>query len=250
MAYNKDQQTKKMSYSFGTFYSSDKKGNEFQLVKLGFYDGRLTFNFLKGTSGGGGSEGGDAYMSIDRETACLLKQYLDVIIRNRIERFRNGLSYDDIYVTYNITFVDKDSHELRSAGNITFKTFPSQDSSNNTVHLLYTNGTNEYDITLGNPFIAKAFSHSDEYFAGVDKNDDRLYALAWLINDIVQCWPIIIQNDKIGSIVINRMNTYFNAIFNKMGIPLPENTDGGKYQEKYRSGKGGESNLETGEGGF
>jgi hypothetical protein len=245
MAYNnnRDQQTKKMSFSFSTFFSSEKKGNEFQLAKVGFYDGKLTFNFLKGTSGGGAAEGGDAFVSLDYETACLFKSYIDGLIRKRVERYRSGLPYDEIYVTYNITFQDKESREMRSAGNITFKTSPNADGGNNTVHLIYTNGTQTFDIALGSPYLSKTFSHTDEVFTDIDKNDARLYGLAYLFHNVIQSWPILLQNDKIASSIMNRIvamqETFtrdFNLLFDKMNIPIPQDAaQDGKYQEKYRS---------------
>jgi hypothetical protein len=244
MAY-RDQQQKKMSFSFATFFSSERKGNEFQLVKLGFYDGKLTFNFLKGTSGGGSAEGGEAYTSLEYETACLLKNFVDNLVRSRVGRLRSGLPYEDIYVTYNISFQDKESHETRSAGNITFKTSSTPESGNNTVHLLYSNGTNNYDIALGNNFLQKSFTHTEEQFTDIDSGDARFYALAYLLNNIIRNWPSLVQNDRIASVTMNRINSfqdnYLNAIMNKLGIPLPENNSGGKYQDKYRSKGGGES---------
>jgi hypothetical protein len=246
MAYNnnnnKDHQTKKMSYHFSTFFSSERKGNEFQLVKIGLYDGKLTFNFLKGTSGGGASEGGDAYASLEYETACLLKAYLDGLIRSRVERYRSGRPYEEVYVTYNITFQDKESHETRSAGSITFKTVLNQDKGNNTVHLIYTNGSQTFDLALGSPYLSNAFTHTDEIFTDVDKSDARLYALAYLFNNIIQNWPALQQSDKIAALMMNRIvamqeafTRNFNLIFKKMDIPIPQDESGGKYHEKYRS---------------
>jgi hypothetical protein len=241
MAYNKDQQ-KKMSYNFGTFFSSERKGNEFQLVKFGLYDGKFTLNFLKGTSGGGASEGGDAYTALEYETFCLLKQFIDNLVRSRVDRFRKGLPYEEVYVTYNITFQDKDSHETRTAGTLTFKTNTEAGSGKNIVHIYFTNGTNNFDIALGSPYLQKAFSHSDEQFTDIDMQDARLYALSYLIHNILNNWPSLIQNDRIASVIMNRIvllqENYLTALFKKMEIPLPENNNG-NYQEKYRSNKGG-----------
>jgi hypothetical protein len=243
MAYNKDQQ-KKMSYSFGTFFSSERKGNEFQLVKFGLYDGKFTFNFLKGTSGGGSAEGGDAYTALEYETFCLLKQFVDNLVRSRVDRFRKGLPYEEVYVTYNITFQDKDTHETRSAGNLTFKTNTEAESGKNIVHLYFSNGTNSFDIALGNLYLQKSFTHTEEQFTDIDMQDARLYALSYLFNNILLNWPSLIQNDRIAQVMINKIvslqENYFAAIFNKMGIPLPENTNG-NYQEKYRTKGGGAS---------
>jgi hypothetical protein len=244
MAYNnKDQQRKKMSVSFATFFSSERKGEEFQLMKIGFYDGKVTFNFLKGTSGNGVADGGDAYASLEYETACLFKSFLDKLIKLRVERYRNGLSYEDLYVTYNITFKDKDSRETRSAGNITVKTVLNSDKGNNTVHLIYTNGNQHFDIALGSPFLSNAFSHTDETFNDIDKNDARLYSLAFLFNNVIQNWPALYQNDKIVSTTMNKITAMyedftrnFNLIFNKMGIQAPsDSSQDGNYQDRYHS---------------
>jgi hypothetical protein len=241
---NRDQQnSKKMSFSFATFFSSERKGNEFQLVKLGFYDNRLTFNFLKGTSGNGASDGGEAYTAIEYETACLFKMFIDELIKTRVISYRLRTHYDDVYTTYNITFQDKDSHETRSAGNITFKTIQNHDSGNNTVHLLYTNGTNDFDIALGSPYLSKAFTHTEETaFIDIDKNDARLYALGYLFHNIIRSWPVLFQNDKIVNILMSRIMSMqekftrnFDLLFNKLGIPSPRDASDSRYQENYRS---------------
>jgi hypothetical protein len=241
MAYIRDQQ-KKMSYSFATFFSSEKKDNEFQFIKLGFYDGKLTFNFLKGTSGGG-SEGGDSYTSMEYETACLLKNYVDSLIRSRVDKYRSGQPYDDTYVTYNFTFVDKTTREVRNAGSLSIRTVarPENGSGINTIHIQYNSGTNNYDIALGNPYMHQSYVATEEQFTDVDKGDSRLYAFAYLLNNIINNWPTLAQSDRIASVVISRIQAlqeqYFSALFNKMGIPLPSgnNNSDGKYSEKYRS---------------
>jgi hypothetical protein len=233
MAYNNNQQTKKISYPLATFFSSEKKGNEYQFVKLGFYDGKLTFNFMKGTSGGGG-EGGDAYVSLEYEAACLLKQMVDKIIQHRVGLFRNGQVYDDIYLTYTISFTDKDSHEQRIAGTLTLRTSEATpEKPSNIMQFVYSNGTNTFTIALGNAYLTKAFTHTDELFGDLDKGDGRLYAFAYLLHNIIRSWPILQQNDKIATVVMNRLQ----AVSEKLGISQETSGQGqgGKYNEKYRS---------------
>jgi hypothetical protein len=230
MAYN--QQQKKMSYPIATFFSSEKRGNEYQFVRIGFYDGKLTLNFMRGTSGGGSGEGGDAYVSLEYETACMIKAMIDNIIRHRVQLFRNGQVYDDVYLTYTVSFVDKDTRETRTAGILTLKTLESApEKPSNIMCLSYSNGTRSFEIALGTPYLAKALTHSDELFSDIDKNDGRLYAFAYLLHNIIRCWPVLQQNDKIASVQMQRMQ----AIAEKLGISQEANNQG-KYSDKYRSG--------------
>jgi hypothetical protein len=231
MAYNHDQ--KKMSYSFATLFSSDRKGNEYQLIKIGFNDGKLTFNYAKGTSGGG-SEGADAYISLNFDTACALKNLFDMLIRQRIGKFRNGQAYDDVYFTYNITFQDKETRETRTAGSLTIKTESNPETNLNTVHIYFLNGVHTFDIALGAGFLPKSFTFTDDYFKDVDLHDSRLYSVAHLLDNIMKMWPALLQNDRIASLTITRLN----AISEKLGISYDnkQGSDKGNYQEKYRSG--------------
>jgi hypothetical protein len=225
----KNDQTKRMSYPITSFFSSERKGNEYQIVKLGVYDEKVTLNFYKGTSGGG-SEGSNAYVSLDYETACHIKQMLDIIILHRVELFRNKAPYDDIYFTYNIMFNDKDGGGLRTAGSLTFKSAINPDEGRNIVHLQYSNGTSQFDIGLGNQYLSKSISQTDGLFDGIDKSDARLYALAHVFHNIIKCWPILMQNDKIASTLMYRIN----AISEKLGVSL-DYSKNGKYPDKYRS---------------
>jgi hypothetical protein len=233
MAYNNDDRQKKMSYNFATLFSTERKGNEYQLIKIGFYDGKLTFNFSKGTPGGG-SENADAYVSLGYDAACMLKKMLDAIVRKRVDRYRNGQPYDDVYFTYTISFQDKDTHEIRTAGSLTLKTEINSESKINTVHIYYSNGTNSFDIALGAGFLDKAFTNTEEYFSDIDIMDGRLYAVSYLFNNIIFMWPSLFQTDKVASLVMSRLN----AISEKLGISYDNQGDKGNYQEKYRSGEG------------
>jgi hypothetical protein len=233
MAFN--QQQKKLSYTMATFFSSEKRGAEYQFIKLGFYDGKLTMNFMRGTSGGGG-EGADAYVALEYETACMLKSFIDGLIRHRIERYRNGQAYNDIYVSYTISFTDKDTRENRTVGTLTFKTSEaSSDHPSNIVHIVYENGKQTFDIGLGHAYFNKSFSHTDEMFTDIDKGDGRLYAFAYLLHNILRNWPVLVQNDRIASLMVQKMQ----AIGEKLGI-AQDTSSGGKYSDKYRS-NGGEN---------
>jgi hypothetical protein len=238
MAYNNEQQ-KRMSYNFATLFSTEKRENEFQLVKIGFYDGKLTFNFAKGTSGRG-TEGADAYVSLNYDVACTLKQLLDSIVRKRVERYRHGERYDEVYFTYTITFQDRDTHEMRTAGSLTIKSEANPETGLNTVHIHYNNGTNDFDIALGAGYINKSFSRTEEYFNDIDLNDARLYATSYLFNNIIIMWPSLFQTDKVASLFMSRLN----AISEKLGISYDNQNDKGNYQEKYRSGEGRQENNE------
>jgi hypothetical protein len=236
MAFN--QQQKKMSYSMGTFFSSEKKGAEYQMIRLGFHNEKVTMNFLKGTSGGGG-EGADAFVALDYDTACLLKSFVDGIIRHRVDRYRNGQVYDDLYVTYTISFTDKDTREARTVGTLTFKTSEAtSERPSNTVHLIYENGSQTFDIALGNAYFNKAFTHTEELFADVDKGDGRLYAFAYLLHNILRSWPVLMQNDRIASVMMQRIQ----AIGEKLGI-AQDTSSGEKYADKYRSNNRVESDA-------
>jgi hypothetical protein len=232
MAY-KDEQQKRMSFNFATLFSTEKRGNEYQLLRIGFYDGKVTFNFSKGTSGGGG-ETADSYIALNYDVACMFKRLLDEIVKRRIERFRSGGQYDDVYFTYTITFQDKETHETRTAGSLTIKSEVNPETQINTIHIFYSNGVNNFDIALGAGFLNKSFSQTEEYFSDVDMNDAKLYSTSYLFNNIIINWPSLFQNDKIASIFMSRLN----AISEKLGISYDNGGDKSNYQEKYRSGEG------------
>jgi hypothetical protein len=233
MAYKDDQQ-KRMSYSFATLFSTEKKGNEYQLLRIGFYDGKLTFNFSKGTSGGGG-EAADAYTSLNYDVACMFKRLLDSLVKRRIERFRAGDPYEDVYFNYAITFQDRETHETRTAGTLTVKTEINPETRLNTIHIYFDNGVNKFDIALGAGFLNKSFTQTEEYFTDIDVTDAKLYSTSYLFNHIISSWPALMQNDRIASLFMTRLN----AISEKLGISYDNNQgDKGNYQEKYRSGEG------------
>ena len=211
---NRGDSPKMMSYPFATFFSSERKGKDFQNVKFGVYDGKVTLNFFKGVAGEQGTGVSD-FMTINYENACALQHHLNEIIRSRVEAFRNGRPYEELYMAYNITFQDSNGG-TRSGGTLTVKTVSSPENPSNTMHLMFS-GKEKFDIALGNPYSTNAITHTDAFFKDIDKDDARLYALANLLHNIIRCWPILMQNDKIISTLMQR-------------LPLP------RYSDTYRSG--------------
>jgi hypothetical protein len=231
MAFDKNS-PKKMSYPITTLFSSEKNGNEFQLIKIGFYDGKLTFNFYKGVSGNSGEESNNAYVSLDYETACMIKNIIDNIVKHRVSLFRTAEPYDEIGWHYNIIIPNKDTMELRTVGTLTLRTVTNEETGNNTVHIMYQNGIHEFNIALGAGFIAKSLdlTGNEALFNDIDIRDARFYAFAYLINNIIRNWPVLMQTDRMASIIMNR----FQHICTKLGISF-DNQNEGRYNDKYRS---------------
>jgi hypothetical protein len=99
------------------------------------------------------------------------------------------------------------------------------------VCLSYSNGTAQFDIILENQLLIKSVNYNDnDLFNDIDKGDARLYALVYLVHNIIRSWPILMQNDKIVSIEMNRLS----AISEKLGVSF-DAPKGANYPDKYRS---------------
>ena len=68
---NNNNRPRRMSYTFATAFSGEKTGTEYQMVKIGFYDEKLTLDFNKGVAGSN-SKMTSSFVKIDYELACIL----------------------------------------------------------------------------------------------------------------------------------------------------------------------------------
>ena len=79
---NNNNRSRRMSYTFATAFSGEKSGTEYQMVKIGFYDEKLTLDFNKGVAGSN-SKMTSSFVKIDYELACILTGLLEEIIKDR-----------------------------------------------------------------------------------------------------------------------------------------------------------------------
>jgi len=239
MAYNNGQggapQTRRISYNMGTFFSSRKNGNEYQMVKVGFYNEALTFNFYKGTSGAANQQT-DSFIKFEYEAAVALKGLLEQLIRSRVAAHRAGEPYREHWFNYDLVFTDKETHQPRKAGSFLVKATQAEDSSRNVVSVSFNNGTEEWIVVLGTTFLPSQLTQVDAIPMDLDIYDARLYAFAQLIDSMVRHWPLLVQNDKNAQLMMGK----FQAICDKLGIDSSnQQHGGGRYsQDSYRSKPG------------
>lgn len=222
---NGNNKQKRISYTLGTIFSAAKNGEEYQMVKVGFYDEKLTFNFYKGVTGSGASKMIEAFTRLDYETTVALTSILNQIIRSRVAAYRAGQQYkNDIVVDYNICFTDSETKQLRSVGHIIIRTEDVTGDGKYAVTLSFNNGTDEFKIVLSSPYIPQQLSFAEGQTADIDLNDARLYALAYLLSNTSRLWPVLVQNDIIARLMMSR----FSAICTKLGIYSDSNNNGNK----------------------
>ena len=246
MAYNngggKDgPQQRRVSYNMGTFFSSEKNGNEYQMVKVGFYNESLTFNFYKGTAGASNQQV-DAFIKFEYEAAVALKGLLEQFIRARVSAFRSGEAYKDHWFNYDLVFTDKETHQPRKIGSFTIKTQISEQNGKNVAVVMFNNGTEEFRIVLGTPFLPTQLTQIEACPPDIDFFDMRLYALAGLIDSMIRHWPLLIQNDKNAQLMMAK----FQGIYDKLGISSSTPNDGGG---RYSSGSYRQKNNGGGNNG-
>lgn len=251
--YGKNKQ-KRISYTLATIFSGEKNGAEYQLLKIGFYDQKVTLNFCKGTSGGT-NKMLESTVFVDFETLCAIKGLMDSVIRDRVGAFRLGEPYKEYSFNYAVRYMDSDSGQMRTIGNLTMEA-TTYESGENRVSLKYNDGKDEYKITLTSPWLKDAFSFNEDslLMKDIDINDSRLYALTYMFATIVKNWPCLVQQDIIARYQMNRLT----GIADKLGIGYgggSNSSDGGNYNDRnYRSGgnssSSSNSNSESSGGGF
>lgn len=238
--YGNNNKPKRISYTLGTLFSSEKNGAEYQFVKIGFYDSKMTLNFCKGKSGGA-SKMIESFVHFDYETSCALSNVLDSIIRDRVGAYRAGDPYKLFNCGYSIRYMDSDSNQLRTLGNLIIYSEQLADSGKNAVVIKYNDGKEEFKIMLSSPWIEDSFSFGEEdtfIKAEIDIFDQRLYAFAYLMSNIIKNWPVLVQQDILARYNLNRLT----AIAEKLGIGYG-NGNGGNYNDSnYRNNRGGNNN--------
>jgi hypothetical protein len=237
MAYNnngKYPKQKRASYTLGSFFSSDRSTNEYQIVKIGFYDDKLTFNFYKGMIGSN-NKMITAFAGIAYETVVGLSSVFSQILRHRVETFRNGKAYaDDINLSYDCGFIDSETKAFRCTGHLTVKTveFNAGDSNRYAVAIGYDNGTDQFNIVLSSN-IAEQIKINQNVdgtpITDLDLQDAKLYALTYLISNISRQWPVLVQQDECVRIMMRR----FDMICEKLGIDVSGGNGGGGNSNRY-----------------
>lgn len=240
MAFNRSgSKVKRMSYTFATIFSGEKVGNEYQMVKVGMYDEKLTFNFYKGTTGSA-NKMVEAFVRLDYESTVALSGLFEQIVRSRVQAFREQSQYlDNVAVDYNISFTDAESKQLRTIGHFIVKT--KDVNGRYVICIQYSDGKENFEICLCSTYIQSQISFGDVFAPDIDLYDGRLYAFCQLLSNIVHCWPMMVQMDTIARIQMNRLT----AMGGKLGLDYSGNgrnnkvnNDGdGNYNDKsYRSG--------------
>lgn len=239
--YGKPKQ-KRISYTLATIFSGEKNGAEYQLLKVGFYDQKVTLNFCKGVSGGS-NKMLESTVFIDYETLCVIKGLLDSVIRDRVGSYRMGEPYKEYSFNYAVRYMDSDSGQMRTLGNLTVEAVTVSETGDNRVNFKYNDGKDEYKISLTSPWLKDAFSFNEDslLMKDIDISDSRLYALTYLFANVVKNWPCLVQQDIIARYQMNRLT----GIADKLGIGYGNNS-GGNYNDKnYRSNGGGNNNVES-----
>lgn len=239
---NNNNRQRRMSYTFATAFSGEKSGTEYQMVKIGFYDEKLTLDFNKGVAGSN-SKMTSSFVKIDYELAVILTGLLEEIIKDRVPRYRNGEPYaNNVNFNYKFSYMDRESNTLKTLGNLSVVSEQTE-AGRVVIVLKYSDGKDEYRIVLGSPnWIKDSFSFGEESFlaANIDVLDARLYAVTHLLKNIVCHWVVLVQNDQANRIMMNRLS----AIAEKLGIPAGNgNRNDGRYNDQnYRSNRGGSGN--------
>ena len=238
--YGKPKQ-KRMSYTLATIFSGEKNGAEYQLVKVGFYDSKVTLNFCKGISGGA-NKMLEASVFIDYETLCSFSGLCETVIRDRVASFRAGEPYKEFAFNYAVRYMDSESGQMRTLGNLILESIMDQNGRAN-IHLKYNDGKEEYTISMISPWLKDAFSFNEDSFLinDIDISDARFYQLSYLLSNIVRSWPCLVQQDIIARYQMNRLTN----ICEKLGINYGGgNNNGGNYNDKaYRSNNDSGNNL-------
>lgn len=239
---NNNNRQRRMSYTFATAFSGEKSGTEYQMVKIGFYDEKLTLDFNKGVAGSN-SKMTSSFVKIDYELAVILTGLLEEIIKDRVPRYRNGEPYaNNVNFNYKFSYMDRESNTLKTLGNLSVVSEQTE-AGRVVIVLKYSDGKDEYRIVLGSPnWVKDSFSFGEESFlaANIDVLDARLYAVTHLLKNVVCHWVVLVQNDQANRIMMNRLS----AIAEKLGIPAGNgNRNDGRYNDQnYRSNRGGSGN--------
>lgn len=225
-----------MSVALDTFWSTDPYalGNgDFQNLRLGIYNNKLTLNFSKGNTKQG-AKTQTAYLAMDYESAVIVARTLTYIENIRKDCLKHGVELPLWSFKNTIQFTDKESKTLRTIGVFEIKTEISQVTQKNTVYISYSAGTDKFEVALGSMYLKDQCEFSDT--VDFDTNDSRFYAFADQFRSIVLTWPVLVTEQKMLGIIMNN----FGAIRGKMGIPVKSASAGsgnGKYTDSnYHSG--------------
>ena len=230
------QQNPQPSIPIDTFFSTETEGGVWQMMKISTYGNKISFNFYKGRSGS--PEKSQQYVSFDYETLCgILTYVIEPLIRQRCFKFQNGEEYPTgIWWNYNLTFMDKESKQLRTVGNFIIKCEVCPSTQRNTVYICYSNGTDEMKVALGSSALQSHVTFENPSTDGLDIGDSRFQQFAFLLRSIVNNWVVVQGMNHIVGIMMGN----FNPIKKKLGIESGKSKfvgkDNGNYtSENYRS---------------
>lgn len=249
------QQNPQPSIPIDTFFSTDSEGGVWQMMKLSTYGNKISFNFYKGRSGS--PEKTQQYVSFDYETMCAILSYvIEPLVRQRAMKFNSGEEYPTgIWLNYNLTFMDKESKQLRTVGNFIIKSEVCASTNRNTVCICYSNGTDEWKVALGSSALQShvtlenpAGESSSDF--SMDIGDSRFQQFAYMIRSIVNNWIVVQGMNHIVGIMMGN----FNPIKSKLGIESKKfvGKDNGNYvSDNYRSNApDAEPSSDSDEGSF
>lgn len=205
-----------LSTPIGTFFSSDiSNTGEYQMMKLSIYGEKLAFNFYKGQTGSQ-SKATTQFVSFDYETVVTMyKTKIEPLLVQRVSKYQQGEEYPEgIWLNLPLTFVDKETKQIRTIGNFIIKTEVSPVTQKNTVYIVYTNGADEYKVALGSGQVGTHFSGDNPGIDGFDIGDSRFWTFAELIHSLIRNWVSCLMISR----QINVMMNNFKPIKSKLGI--------------------------------
>ena len=238
MPYNNTQSNNRkptyLSMGMDPFFSTDtylQGTGVYQSVAIGVYGPKITLNFVKGQKG---MKPQTAYLSMDYESAIAVARTLMFIKKTREECFRSGQELPVYTFKNTIQFTEKESKSLRTVGIFEIKCEISPQTQKNTVYVSYSQGPDEFKVSLGSVYLKDQCS-----FTGgeIDFNieDSRFNAFYEQFISLLYNYPNIQMQMKCNSLYIPR----FNAICAKLGCQIgpSQNNQDSKYTDSnYHSG--------------
>lgn len=246
-----NQQTKNISWRLGSFvnYDSSTGNRVYSVVDVSFYNESLAFNFSKGVKGDVSTRK-TAFIAFPYESAVLISQTVDKVLAIRDKAFNEDRLMDlsaENYIYYESKFIDKTTSEVRT-GNI-FSICSVVEDGVSRLAIVLNTGSEEYRVVLRN----------DRSFSMIPKNDNRnndlrinesdlkAFSFGLLLHKIISNWPIHMQIDKLGSIIMKNHVMYCD----KMGIKFNNQqridyNDGSKYEsENYRTSQSNQESFQN-----
>lgn len=178
-----------LSIPVAKFYSNDGT-----IMDVGLWKGKVVISF----SAKEGENYNRASVFLDHELLQFFNIHLEAIARSRAAAYKEDKPYDDILVSFDNSYIDRDTQQVKKNGTFVLTTVEHEGVKR--ISVIYESGSRTFTTTLVSRLLPKLVQEKF-YKKNIDPVDGNFFYFAKIINDCLQASVLYAGFNKIAELI-------------------------------------------------